>query len=632
MTPTLLLVDDEPAIADAIESSLLDEHYIIYKAGCAAEALSILEQHAITVVIADQIMPGMSGIDLCATVHQRWPTTYRILLSSENEEELIPASLNGDVHQYLAKPWDAMLLRYNINEGIRQQRILKQALDLRESFQKQDQACLITDNNWVIQLASPSAAEWLGTTRGELQGKNLFSRALSNNSIQQETQLINTLESLAHWQGSFHFNTASIHGSEAWMCIVPFAEQHYLCLAIPMIDDMLHELSSEMHHLAEHAEPFPLNTVPLDARPLNAETESTFFRYLKIVIDHSDKLNLDLITVINERLQLVSDNLYHVIATAEGDQLIRLPQSVDVDNIENLLANIHQEFIQPLRFHGQDHKIKWHSEILEYSEVLSQNQVKSSKPVERTRLQKHEDNQAAKQEDNNALDPKDSYYQPQHYAHSGFSCLPIFNQRGQGIALLAPACQRSEDLAQWLNDAMYCSQEWDRYCKTPVQWVNDFSEFKPQQALKALSAIVALGRQANQDHNQWWVILSSEQLLDIKQADKYMRQQLESLEIKLLVKNPDFHLASIKEWVHDLPSLFSGLCVDTDWLFDDSQRIKRHSMQLLNHLKTDDLLIFAKDIKTPQQLALLHTSPCHWLAGEILSVKLLPQQISWLHQ
>jgi EAL domain-containing protein (putative c-di-GMP-specific phosphodiesterase class I) len=81
-----------------------------------------------------------------------------------------------------------------------------------------------------------------------------------------------------------------------------------------------------------------------------------------------------------------------------------------------------------------------------------------------------------------------------------------------------------------------------------------------------------------------------------------------------------------------LPKLFAGLCIDSHWLFDSRQQVKRHSMQLLNHLKNQDLLIMARDITTPQQLALLHDSPCHWLAGEILSVNLLPQQVSWLHQ
>jgi PAS domain S-box-containing protein len=609
MNPTLLLVDDEPAITDAIETSLLDEHYTIYKAGCAAEALSVLEQHDITVVITDQVMPGMSGTDLCALVHQRWPTTYRILLSSDKEEGLLPASLTGDIHQFLAKPWDAMLLRYNINEGIRQQKILEQALSLRSSFQQRDQACLITDKNWVIQLINASAAEWLGCTTHQLVGKNLFSKNISNNSIQQETQLINTLESQSHWQGSFHLNTSSIHGSEAWMCIVPFAEQHYLCLAIPMIDDMLNELSSEANH----------------AIPPPSAAQASIFRYLKIIIDHNNKLNLDFITVVNERLQLACDNLYHIIATNDGDHIIQLPAHIESQHLDNILANIHQIFIEPLLFHGRECLIGWHSEALEQADLkpIHQPNKDTQKPL--TMRHRNKSVQENKYQGH-------SYFQPQHYAHTGFSCLPIFDQHGQAVALMPPACQQKEDVEQWLKDALYCSREWENYSSSPIHWINDLSELKPHRVLRALGAIVSLCRQMGQEQNSWWLILTPEQLTDIKQADDHIQQQLESLKTKLLVKNPDFHLNTIKEYCHQLPKLFAGLCIDSHWLFDSRQQVKRHSMQLLNHLKNQDLLIMARDITTPQQLALLHDSPCHWLAGEILSVNLLPQQVSWLHQ
>ena len=138
----VLIIDDEPAITDAIESSLIDEHYTIYKAGCAAEALSVLEHHSITVIISDQSMPGMSGSELCSIVHERWPTTYRILLLSseknDQDEQVIAdsaaASQNADIHQVLEKPWDAMLLRYNINEGIRQQPDLPYACGDHSTF------------------------------------------------------------------------------------------------------------------------------------------------------------------------------------------------------------------------------------------------------------------------------------------------------------------------------------------------------------------------------------------------------------------------------------------------------------------------------------------------------------------
>ncbi len=614
MNPTLLLVDDEPSITDAIESSLLDEHYTIFKAGCAAEALSVLELHPVTVVVADQDMPGMSGIDLCAAVHQKWPTTYRILLSTNDDTELAPASISGDIHQYLAKPWDAMLLRYNINEGIRQQKILQQALLIRSSFQQPEQACFITDANWVIQIVSKSAADWLGIQSALLIGKNLFSHQISQNTIEDETHLITALESQAHWQGSFHLNTQSIHGNEAWMSIVPFADQHYLCLAIPMIDDMLNKLNSDTHATLANTEALTTN--------------KPNFHYLLIRVQHEEKLNLDFMTIINERLQLVCDNLYHIIATAEGDQIIHLPNSFDKLQIDHLLALIHQTFIQPILFNGREHIIEWSSEEI------------TDDPLMAKRAEKHTNgrliNHAPTYDHNTAPHQHKaylghSYYQPHHYEQTGFSCLPIFDQHGQAIALMPPHCPQRDNVEQWLHDALNTSQEWRNYSDQPVHWLNDLSDLKVHLLLKSLAAIASLRRQDSQAETRWTLILNAYQLVDIRH-DENIQHQLKQLNIKLLVKNPDYHLNTIKQLSHDLPRLFAGLCIDSHWLFDNRDQIKRHSMQLLNHLRNSDLLVLATDITTAQQLASLHSSPCHWLAGEMLSVKLLPQQISWLHQ
>jgi CheY-like chemotaxis protein len=616
MNPTLLLVDDEPSIIDAIESSLFDEHYTIYKASCAAEALSVLEQHPITVIITDQVMPGMSGVDLCATVHQRWPTTYRILLSSQTDTVIEPATLKGDIHQHLPKPWDAMLLRYNIHEGIRQQKLLQQGLNLSTSFQQQDQACIITDSNWVIQIASTSSASWLGLDVEKLIGKNLFSREISNNSIEDETQLITMLNSKNHWQGCFHLNTNSIHGNEAWMCIVPFAEQHYLCLAVPMIDDMLSQLTGEVKLTSSNQDAF--------------QRDESSFNYLKIIIKHPSKQSLDFITVINERLQLASDNLYKIFSTLEGDHIIQIPAKHSDKYIDNLLAAIHQGFNEVIAFHGQEQQVQWHCEKVD-------NPTENFSPARESITQaisaqgKQPTAVAVEKATSKESYQGHSYFQPHQYDKSGFTCLPIFDQQGQAIALMPPCCESKEQVEQWLFDATECSQEWQKYTEKNINWVNDLSHLKPHQVLKALGAIAALSNKDGQANNSWTLILTSEQLGEIKQLHETLKQQLEYLAIKLLVKNPDYHLNSIKEFEHSLPSLFAGLCVDQNWLFNQ-QQAKRHSVTLLNHLRSHKLLILAVGIGSPEQLALLHTSPCHWLAGDILSVKLLPQQISWLHQ
>jgi CheY-like chemotaxis protein len=617
MNPTLLLVDDEQAVTDAIESSLTDEHYTIYKAGCAAEALSILENHPITVIISDQVMPGMSGLELCSQVHERWPTTYRILLIDTEQDKNIlsdPDSKHeGDVHQLLEKPWDAMLLRYNINEGIRQQRILQQALILKGSFQQSDQACFITDSNWVIQLASPSAASWLGLHHDDLVGKNLFASNISNNSVKDEAQLIHTIESQAHWQGCFHFNTRSIHGDESWMCIVPFLEDHYLCLAIPMIDDMLHKLSSNTQETLAIQENFK-SDLPSPKK----------FRYLKLSFEHPKVRELDFITVINEQLQLATDNLYRIITTANGEQIMQLPHTLDDDHIENLLANIHQTFIAPFIFHGQSSVLKWKSKLVSSDDLTRSNQ---SIPNENEAV-----TQPPSATTSSVHYQGHSYYQPQKYSTTGFSCLPIFDQDGKAIALMPPSCPHREDIEDWLIDALECTREWQSYSNTDINWINDFSDLKPHHALRAIAAIISLQSQTGQENNSWWLILSTQQVNDITHSDEHILQQLDKMQTKVLVKDPDYHLNNIKDIRSHLSDTFAGIYMSHDWLFDSHQQLKRHSIQLLHHLKKQPLLFFAADIRTAEQLALLHQSPCHWLAGDILSAKLLPQQISWLHQ
>lgn len=610
MNPTLLLVDDEPAITDAIENSLLGGHYTIYKASSAAEALSILERRPITLIITDQEMPAISGLELCATVHERWPTTYRILLSAVNNDEFAPASKNGDIHLWLTKPWDLRLLRESINEGIRQQKSLEQALKVQSCFQQSDQACFITDKNWVIQTASASAADWLGFTIDQLNGKNLFSRLISHNSIEDETRLMATLESHDHWQGSFHLNSHGIHSTDAWMSIVPLTAQHYLCLAIHRIDKTLNKLSSESF------------TNPL-AQP-ESHRNNKAFRYLSISVNHKDKCHVDLMSLVNQRLQLVCDNLYQIMISISGDHIIQLPSSLDKTHIDQLLALIHQVFLEPIDFQGQKQLINWRAEETSDDGLISNKtrQTLNNRPIQLN----------TKDKTKSILYQGHSYYQPHHYKHTGFSCLPIFDQHGQAIGLMPPCCHNRDEIEQWQQDAVNCSKEWQQFNEQPMNWINDLSHLQPHQLLKALATIFTLTSQESQRQHKWTLILNPLQLHDIQKVEDSIQSQLEKLEVRLLIKNPDYHLNAIREFHHQLPKLFAGLCVDTHWLFDSQQQIKRHSMQLLNHLKSTELLIWATEINSPEQLAIMHNSPCHWLAGEILSVKLLPQQISWLHQ
>ncbi|MEJ8836046.1 sigma-54-dependent transcriptional regulator [Ramlibacter sp. AN1133] len=108
----VLVVDDEPRALETLRRTLEDE-FEIFTAGSGAEGLQVLEQECVQVVVSDQRMPGMSGVEFLRTVRSHWPDTIRMILSGYTESEDIIRGINeAGIWQYLLKPWrpDQLLL------------------------------------------------------------------------------------------------------------------------------------------------------------------------------------------------------------------------------------------------------------------------------------------------------------------------------------------------------------------------------------------------------------------------------------------------------------------------------------------------------------------------------------------
>jgi len=117
---TLLLVDDEPGICNALARMLRRDGYRILIAASGAEGLAALAIHPVQVIISDQRMPGMSGTEFLDTVKQLYPTTIRILLSGYTDLETVTEAVNrGAVFKFLTKPWDDDLLREQVRDAFR---------------------------------------------------------------------------------------------------------------------------------------------------------------------------------------------------------------------------------------------------------------------------------------------------------------------------------------------------------------------------------------------------------------------------------------------------------------------------------------------------------------------------------
>ena len=117
---TLLLVDDEPNILNALTRLLRREGYTILACTSPLEAFDLLAKHDVQVVISDQRMPDMSGTEFLARVRQLYPNTVRLVLTGYTDLDSVTGAINrGAIYKFLTKPWDDDLLRDEIREACR---------------------------------------------------------------------------------------------------------------------------------------------------------------------------------------------------------------------------------------------------------------------------------------------------------------------------------------------------------------------------------------------------------------------------------------------------------------------------------------------------------------------------------
>lgn len=117
---SLLMVDDEENILSSLSRLFRREGYQLYRATSGADGLELLSQHRISVVISDQRMPEMTGVEFLSKVKQLYPETVRIVLSGYTDLNSVTDAINeGAVYKFLTKPWDDDLLRENVREAFR---------------------------------------------------------------------------------------------------------------------------------------------------------------------------------------------------------------------------------------------------------------------------------------------------------------------------------------------------------------------------------------------------------------------------------------------------------------------------------------------------------------------------------
>ncbi|MCY1275393.1 Regulator of RpoS [compost metagenome] len=119
---TLLLVDDEEHVLSALRRVLRGEPYELLTATSGPDALALLAECEVDLVVSDARMPGLDGPTLLARVQQRWPGTLRILLTGATDLDTSIRAINqGQIYRYLSKPWNDDELRITLRQALAHQ-------------------------------------------------------------------------------------------------------------------------------------------------------------------------------------------------------------------------------------------------------------------------------------------------------------------------------------------------------------------------------------------------------------------------------------------------------------------------------------------------------------------------------
>lgn len=118
--PTLLLVDDEEGVLSALKRLFRRDGYRILTAPSGQAALDLLADQDVDVIVSDQRMPGMTGVDFLRQAKLLRPGTIRMTLSGYTDlQSIIDAVNEGAVFKFLTKPWDDERLRDHVAKAFR---------------------------------------------------------------------------------------------------------------------------------------------------------------------------------------------------------------------------------------------------------------------------------------------------------------------------------------------------------------------------------------------------------------------------------------------------------------------------------------------------------------------------------
>jgi LL-diaminopimelate aminotransferase len=212
--PAILYIDDEAFNLDSFQRAFGSEYHV-KTCLSGAEALQVLEKEDFPLVIADERMPGMTGIELCEKLYEIRPQMIRMLLTAYSEPELILKAINrGHVQNYIIKPWKKSEIKPVVEKA------------LEDYKQRMAPAILFSDYMTRLPDANPIARIFAARKEIQKKGIDVVDVSLGEPNLSPPACLLDSLAKASRQQGQNYYPPLS-GTSEFREAIAKFYERRY---------------------------------------------------------------------------------------------------------------------------------------------------------------------------------------------------------------------------------------------------------------------------------------------------------------------------------------------------------------------------------------------------------------------
>lgn len=221
---TILIIDDEKSVRDAVKMILAYEKYEVALAEDGAKGLAILDnpEYQIDAVLLDVKMPGIDGIEILQTIKQRLPDMPVIMISGHGTIDTAVEATKFGAFDFLPKPLDRDKLLITVRNALGQKKLAIEVKQIREKLEEKDkilgESHQIKEILTLIGIIGPTDSRVLITGESGV-GKELVARAIHKGSKRADKQIVEVncaaiphdlieSELFGHEKGSFTGATA----------------------------------------------------------------------------------------------------------------------------------------------------------------------------------------------------------------------------------------------------------------------------------------------------------------------------------------------------------------------------------------------------------------------------------------